>query len=104
MTDTFPGLTEMAKAADSAAEVLRVLSNPGRLRILCALADGEKSVGALEQLLGVRQAYVSGQLARLRAEGLVSAERDGRTVRYRIADPRIAPILQRLTEVFCPRH
>ncbi len=95
-------MTDMAKAADAAADVLRVLSNPGRLRILCVLVTGEKSVSALEQSLGATQSYVSGQLARLRSEGLVSASRDGRIIRYRIADPRIAPILVRLAEVFCP--
>jgi ArsR family transcriptional regulator len=92
----------MDKAADEAAEVLKVLSNPARLRILCALLPGERCVGDLEEALGASQSYVSGQLARMRAEGLVSCDRDGRTIRYRIADPRLGPILERLYEVFCP--
>jgi ArsR family transcriptional regulator len=49
------------------------------------------------------QAYVSQQLARLRAESLVTANRDGRTVRYRIADGRIRPVLKAIYEQFCPR-
>ncbi len=92
----------MDEAADEAAEVLKVLSNPARLRILCALLPGEQCVGELEEMLGASQSYVSGQLARMRAEGLVSCDRDGRTIRYRLADPRISPILERLYEVFCP--
>jgi len=92
----------MDKAADEAAEVLKVLSNPARLRILCALLPGERCVGDLEESLGASQSYVSGQLARMRAEGLVACDRDGRTIRYRIADPRLSPILERLYEVFCP--
>lgn len=92
---------DIAAAADEAAAVLKALSNPARLRLLCALVPGEKSVGELETVLGASQSYVSGQLARLRAEGLVSTDREGRIIRYSLADPRITPILERLYEVFC---
>jgi ArsR family transcriptional regulator len=81
---------------------MKVLSNPARLRILCALLPGERCVGELEEMLGASQSYVSGQLARMRSEGLVSCDREGRTIRYRLADPRVGPILERLYEVFCP--
>lgn len=93
---------EMAVAADQAAGVMRALSNPSRLRLLCALVGSERTVGELEKTLGAPQAYVSGQLARLRAEGLVEATREGRQVRYSLADPRVTPVLERLYEVFCP--
>jgi ArsR family transcriptional regulator, virulence genes transcriptional regulator len=92
----------MNRAADEAAGVLKILSNPARLRILCALVPGEQSVGELEMMLGASQSYVSGQLAKMRVDGLVACDRDGRIIRYRIADPRIGPILERLYEVFCP--
>ncbi len=92
----------MDAAAEEAAEVLKALSNPGRLRILCALVPGELSVGELEAAVGASQSYVSGQLLRLRQEGLVAAERQGRSMRYSLSDPRIRPILERIYEVFCP--
>lgn len=92
----------MAAAAEEAAGLMRALSNPSRLLLLCQLVDGEKSVGELERSLGMSQAYVSQQLARLRGESLVVASRDGRTVRYRLADPRIVPVLQALYAQFCP--
>lgn len=91
----------MDRAANEAAEMLKVLANPSRLRLLCALLPGERCVGELEESLGASQSYVSGQLARMRAEGLVTCNRDGRTIRYRLADPRLGPILERLYEVFC---
>ncbi len=91
----------MDAAASEAAGVLKLLSNPQRLRLLCALLEGERSVGELEDALGVSQSYVSGQLAKLRGEGLVSAQRDGRTIRYQLSDPRVTPILERLYDVFC---
>ncbi len=92
----------MDAAAGEAAEVLKALSNPGRLRILCALVPGDLTVGELEQALGASQSYVSGQLLRLRNEGLVTCERDGRSMRYRLDDPRVRPLLERVYELFCP--
>jgi DNA-binding transcriptional ArsR family regulator len=60
------------------------------------------TVGELEETLGQSQSYVSGQLLKLRAEGLVKCDRDGRVMRYRLADARVRPILERMYEVFCP--
>lgn len=93
---------QMDAAADEAAEMLKALSNPGRLRILCALVPGDLTVGELEQALGASQSYVSGQLLRLRNEGLVVSERNGRSMRYRLADPRVRPLLECIYELFCP--
>ena len=95
-------LDPMDAAAIEAADLLKALSNPGRLRILCALVPGEMSVGDLETALGASQSYVSGQLLRLRNEGLVSCTRDGRSIRYQLADPRVRPLLERIYEIFCP--
>ena len=95
-------LYPMDAAATEAADLLKALSNPGRLRILCALVPGEMSVGDLETALGASQSYVSGQLLRLRNEGLVSCTRDGRSIRYQLADPRVRPLLERIYEIFCP--
>lgn len=92
----------MDAAAEDAAAVLKALSNPSRLRILCALVPGEKTVTEIETAIGASQSYVSGQLLRLRGEGLVACDRDGRVMRYRLADARVRPILERLYEVFCP--
>lgn len=88
-------------AADEAAACMRALSNPSRLRLLCELVDGERNVGDLESALGLSQAYVSQQLARLRAEGLVAARRDGRIVFYSLSDSRVRPILEVLHGQFC---
>lgn len=93
----------MALAAEEASSMLRALSNPSRLMLLCHLVGGEKSVGELEEALGLGQAYVSQQLARLRSEGLVAATREGRVMRYRLADTRIRPVIETLYQQFCPR-
>lgn len=92
----------MDRSADEAAALLKVLSNPSRLRLLCALAGEPRCVGELERMLGSRQSYVSGQLALLRDEGLVACSREGRQVRYRLADERVMLLLERLKDVYCP--
>ena len=71
------------------AEVLRTLANPRRLEILHRLAQGPCEVRRLAEDLGVSQPNISQHLAVLRASGVVDAERDGREVRYSLADPDV---------------
>jgi ArsR family transcriptional regulator len=80
---------------------LKSLAHEGRLVILCRLIEGPATVGELEDFLGIRQAAVSQQLARLRMEGLVEAERDGRTIRYSIIEPRARRLIRLLYEMYC---
>ncbi|HEX7431786.1 MAG TPA: metalloregulator ArsR/SmtB family transcription factor [Candidatus Limnocylindrales bacterium] len=71
------------------ADVLKTLSNPKRLEIVHLLASGPREVGRLADELGISQPNVSQHLAIMRSAGVVEAERDGREVRYRLADPEI---------------
>ena len=80
--------------AEPMADFFRTLANARRLRILAVLAEEPRHVGELEDLLGYDQPYVSQQLARLRADGMVVGERYGRLVRYRVVDERVEPVLR----------
>ncbi len=71
------------------ADVLRTLASPRRLEILHCLADGPREVGRIAHEIGASQPNVSQHLAVLRTAGIVEAERDGREVRYRLADPDV---------------
>ncbi len=71
------------------------------MMILCHLSGGEKTVTQLEQLLEQRQATVSQQLARLRAEGLVACRREGKARLYSVADPRAAEVVALVHRLFC---
>jgi DNA-binding transcriptional ArsR family regulator len=71
------------------AEVLRTLANARRLEIIHRLAQGTCEVRRLAEDLGASQPNISQHLAVLRSTGLVDAERDGREVRYRLADPDV---------------
>jgi len=93
---------EMIPASGKAADLLRSLSHPQRLLVLCALGDEEKSVAELRQELDIEQVPMSQQLMRLRADGLVEARREGTTVHYRIARPEVLTIVEALHAAFCP--
>ena len=88
--------------AREASEFLKALSHEARLVILCLLADGERSVTELEQMLKLRQPAVSQQLARLRADNLVETRRDGKNVYYSLARPEVREVVGALQRAFCP--
>ncbi|QTL05377.1 winged helix-turn-helix transcriptional regulator [Aquabacter sp. L1I39] len=94
-------VSDLLPAAERAAELMRSLSHPQRLLVLCALAETEKSVATLREELGIGQVPMSQQLMRLRADGLVEARREGVSMVYRIARPEVAVIVQALHKAFC---
>jgi DNA-binding transcriptional ArsR family regulator len=94
----------MAGNAERAAEFLKALAHQSRLMILCILAEGEKSVGELEELLSLRQPTVSQQLARLRTDGLVATRRDGKTIYYSLASEDARTIVGAVYDVFCRKQ
>ena len=96
-------LAEMVARAAEASAFMKALAHEGRMMILCHLSAGEKTVSQLETLLGQRQAAVSQQLARLRAEGLVECRRDGKARYYSVADPRAAEVVALMYRLFCAR-
>ena len=91
----------MARKAKQVADMLKALGHEHRMLILCLLADGEKSVIELENLLSMRQPSVSQQLARLRADNLVNQRRDGKTIYYSIADKKTLRLIKLLYEMYC---
>ena len=93
---------EMIPASDKAAELLKSLSHPQRLLILCALGRKECSVADLRDELGIDQVPMSQQLMRLRADGLVAARRVGTTFHYRITRPEVLTVVEALHAAFCP--
>ena len=95
-------IDQMMANAQRATDFLKALAHEGRLLTLCHLASGEKSVTELENLLSARQAAVSQQLARLRADRLVNARRDGKAIYYSLSDPRALKLVNVVYDMFCP--
>jgi DNA-binding transcriptional ArsR family regulator len=84
-----------------AAELLKSLSNPQRLQIVCALAEGELGVSDLESKLEIRQPSLSQHLASLREAGVIAGRREAKAVFYRISDARAAMLVEALHAIFC---
>lgn len=93
----------MQENARHASEFLKALAHEGRLLILCLLIEGEKSVTEIEQALNLRQANVSQQLARLRADDLVESRRRGKSIYYSVARPEVIEVMSALYRAFCRR-
>jgi len=91
----------MKASAGNACRLMKVLSNPDRLLLLCQLSQGEKRVGELEEILGIVQPTLSQQLTVLRDEELVSTRRDGKNIYYQIASPQVLAVMNVLFEQFC---
>lgn len=91
----------MREAAESACALMKVLSNPDRMLLLCELAEGERNVGELQDAVGVLQPTLSQQLGVLREENLVATRREGKNIYYSIASPQAMAVLQVLYAQFC---
>lgn len=94
-------LSSFMLKAKAASELLKALSHETRLLILCILSQGEKTVGEIETILGLQQAVVSQQLARLRMEQLVKTRRDGRMIYYSIDNPGLTDLISVLYDMYC---
>lgn len=94
-------IQEFEYKAERAAALLKALACKPRLMVLCHLTGGEKSVGELATLAGLRMATVSQHLAVLRAERLVRARRDGTTVHYRLSNPTVRKLIATLDRAYC---
>lgn len=94
-------MQELTARSEDAAGLLALLANPCRLRILCALLDGERYVSELAPLVGLGQSALSQHLARLREAGIVTTRREAQTIFYSIADEKAARVLAVLAELYC---
>lgn len=81
-------------ALERAAAIFRGLGDPSRLRLMSMLRSGERCVTELAQQMGDSLPAVSQRLKLLKAERLVTARRDGKHVRYRLADDHVSELIE----------
>ena len=98
---TIKVLSELRRRSEGVATLLKQLSHPQRLLILCSMAEGEKSVGEIEEACGASQSAVSQFLKGMRLEGLVESRREGKMVYYKIVDKRVLELIRSLYKIFC---
>ena len=95
--------TEMREHAADAARLMNALGNESRLMILCMLAEGEQSVGALNEAISLSQSALSQQLARLRSQGLVETRRESQTIFYSLGKGPAEKVIHLLHDIYCPQ-
>jgi len=93
---------KLQAAAGEACKLLKALSNPDRLLLLCQMTHGEFSVSQLESVTGIRQPTLSQQLTVLREDRLVNTRREGKQIYYSIASSEALAVLQVLYQLYCP--
>jgi DNA-binding transcriptional ArsR family regulator len=96
-------LEKLMRNARKASDFLKALSHESRLLLLCLLAEKERSVGELENILSLRQPTVSQQLARLRYDDLVTTRRDGKTIYYSLANDDVRRVISVIYDIYCGR-
>ncbi len=94
-------LSPRDESVDLAAEFLRTVAHPGRLRIVCALIEGERTASELARQAGLAAPALSQQATILETKGVISRRRDGRSVRYRLAATEAKALAKLLYRLFC---
>ena len=92
----------MAARAEEAADLLKALSNPQRLRVMCLLIEGERTVGEINAAVDLSQSALSQHLAVLREGGLVQTRKEAQNVYYSVADGPVHQLIQTLHDIYCP--
>ena len=87
------GVVDKIAGLDEAAELFKVLGNESRLALVWLLSREPLTVGALAERAGLSQPLVSQHLRTLRQSGLVSSEREGKEIRYALADQHVAHVV-----------
>lgn len=94
---------DMEKRADEVAGLLKTLSHPVRLMLVCTLVESEFSVGELEDQVGVGQPTLSQQLGVLRDARIVATRREAKQIFYRLTEAKAARLVGALHTIFCAR-
>lgn len=84
-----------------AAQAIKAIAHPLRLKILCVLGEQEVSVQEIVEQVGTSQSNISQHLAILRDKGVLSTRKDANRVYYRIGDLRTLKLVSMMREVFC---
>lgn len=82
------------KKVEQAAEILKSIAHPLRLRIAELLQSGEMTVGAIQSKLGVSQSLTSQQLILMKAKGILKSRKNGKSVYYFIARPQVIEVIE----------
>ena len=94
-------LIDKEEEIQQAAEAMKAIAHPLRLKILCVLGDQEVSVQDIVDQVGTSQSNISQHLAILREKSVLATRKDANRVYYRISDLRTIKLVGLMREVFC---
>lgn len=83
------------------SQVLKSLSHPVRLKVLCQIMDGEKTVNELTHFCGISQSAMSQFLGRMKSEGMLRSRKEATRVYYGVADEKLLRLLRSIKEAYC---
>ncbi len=89
---------------EAMSKLLKSMSHPIRLKILCLLQDGELSVGDIREQVKTTNANVSQHLTILRNQGIIDYRKDANFIYNQITDHRILELIQKMRVLFCPDY
>ncbi|EHK0944602.1 ArsR/SmtB family transcription factor [Citrobacter farmeri] len=96
-------LEQLQASAEQAATLLKAMSNPKRLLILCMLCGSPgTSAGDLARATGLSPSATSQHLAKMREEGLIDSQRDAQRILYFIKNAAVNSLIATLKNVYCP--
>ncbi len=101
-TKVSPLIIDKDEQINQAANALKSIAHPLRLKILCVLGSGELSVQDIVDLVGTSQSNISQHLAILREKQVLLTRKDANRVFYRVGDPRTPKLIAMMRDVFCP--
>ncbi len=84
------------------SKLLKSMSHPIRLKILCLLQDHEMSVGDIREQVKTTNANVSQHLNILRSQGIIDFRKDANFIYNRITDQGILVLIMKMRQLFCP--
>jgi DNA-binding transcriptional ArsR family regulator len=94
-------LVDLKLKAEAAEKLLKAMASQPRLMILCELLQGERTVTALQQAVGLSMSAMSQHLARLRIDALVSTRRESQTIHYSLSSEPARTLIGALYELYC---
>jgi ArsR family transcriptional regulator len=93
--------TMLEEKVEAVSALLKAISHPLRLKILCQLQDGEKTVGDIQAAVQTTNANVSQHLTKLRHQDIITFRKDANFIYNRIADERVVDLVNTMQNLFC---
>jgi ArsR family transcriptional regulator len=89
------------RKCDDVSRIMKSLSHPVRLKILCCVLEQEQGVNDLAEFCEVSQSAMSQFLKRMKAEGVLTSRRDHNFVFYSISDKKLLELLRAIKGIYC---